>query len=317
MRNKRKAAWSIPAVSIPVLSLLLLLFLAILPACSSQEETPLDVKEQGQIVPKRVTPPPAKTPATGSPGVSSPAETSPGIEMNMTPLGLNDKGTPCKSHRYFVSPGVSETLPFEIYLSNQKLKEINLDSLELVNNRWSDYGLGVSIGKKEIITFSVSYPVWGIDGSEYLEELRAAGKDATFTTIEDKGLGIRWRADNFGVIMRIREYGNAVDIGKFTEKEILDQLNGQSIIEYNDKNINKVYSWALQQGKEEKEYEILVIDISVNVPLEPIAGVAGEKSLRLQVDSFTWWLTVSYSQAEKMFIFEGPGETRECFEKIE
>jgi len=222
-----------------------------------------------------------------------------------------DKGIKCRSHSYYIALGSSVALNFEVFLKDDKMRAIQTGSMKIIENPWEDIEIFANLGNANIQVFPITYPIWGINGSDYYTKKSEDGQPPTIQVLDN--VALQWREDGFAAIIKLHGYGNARDIGAYTESFLTSKLGNTRFIDYADPASGLSYSWEIEQSSKEEEIHLLVFEITLNTP-EEIVGTVGIKTLKLKCGNFGWELDLSYSPSDKRVIISGPGEHPACFE---
>lgn len=290
------------------LFIFLIVLLIGLPGCSRKDksDSDLEVKPTNQIVPKRAQAPQA---VEGDEDLSGQDDTDPDGAVE----GFVDRGNPCKRHEYHMPPGGSEVLTFEFLLEKATLDRIEPNNLEITSDNWAEYQVTPEITTKELLTVKVPNPVWTVDGREYLEEARLRGQNPKILDISNK-IWIRWRPDNTGVVTMIKNISGELDIGKYTEDEMMSMLDGDNTINYTDPKLERTFSFILEPGSVDRVLKIFVVDINVSTPFEAPEKPAGAKSIRIRSGSLNWVISANYVPSKGVFTISGPAHSVDCYE---
>lgn len=225
--------------------------------------------------------------------------------------GIVDQGTPCQNHRYHVFPGTSQTLSFEVQLTGRNMQDFNSANLEIRDNGWAEYGIEVSISDAEVETTTVSYPVWKIDGGDFYKDVLDMGLRPTILTLEN--VSITWDSDGYGLITKVRGFGTAQSVGKYTVEELKQELGSDLSISYTLRDSGKTYTWEIEADSRGEDIEILKFELNLALPLEPVD--MKKKSIYVWAGARGWGIKASYSRTSRKFIISGPSISSDCFEK--
>ena len=254
---------------------------------------------------------------------------------------IADLGTPCKKHRYALSPNTGATLTFEMKLKKEALmielfdlaeytKRVNVDDIKIDE---SDVKGGVECDIESVAFDSVTVPThfWGMDGSELIEAHKssydsamAAQQKEGIAMVEPygniKGVG-DWKAfiaDEFGIITRFGNYTSVEAISALSEEEMMEKLDGNLNLEYFDPVTKKDYSLPIAMINGEKELYFATISINISVP-DRMTHLAVAKNLYFKSDVVdeSCRIRIEYNEGENIFIIEGPAYNTDCYEADE
>ena len=221
-----------------------------------------------------------------------------------------DKGDPCRYHLYSVPPSFSGILTFEVELKNKIDRETDFDTLTIRDNTWDKYGIIVSVMSAEKETITFPYRIWTLDGSDYYDDSLESGTKQI--SLKTDGVTIRWKNDGYGIISRIKGYGGADKIGKFSEEELEKRLGGNLEVAFKDPKSGKEYIWYAEPRTEEKEVVILSFDLAVTLPEEGMR--INSQAINVWAKQTGWSLSVKCFVKDGPFTISGPAIRSECFE---
>ena len=230
-----------------------------------------------------------------------------------------DKGDPCRYHLYSVPPGFSGILSFEVELKNKIDREADFNTLTIRDDTWDQYDITVSVMSAEKETITVPYRVWTLDGSDFYNDSLERSKDPRISrepiSVVTKGVTIKWKNDGYGIISRIKGYGDAKNIGKFSEEELAKRLGGNLEVAFRDPESGKEYTWYVEPGTEEREVMILNFDLAVTLPEE--GSRINNQVINVWARQTGWTVKVKCFLKSGPFTISGPAISSECFESSE
>lgn len=222
---------------------------------------------------------------------------------------LSDRGEPCRTRRYLLFPGSSETLTFEDRLTERQQTEVIPEDLEIGDDQWEAADFMVSLGYCRIETVTETLSRWVVDGREYYD--LALSRDIAPSTLTIGHIDIRWNPDGFGTITKIGRYNLPAEVNRLSAEVITEMLGGETALEYTDPDTQNSWLWEVVPQTVEREVAILVMELSVDAPAQ--FKDTGELKLEVGNDTDSWTFDLQPSDLQDVFLVSGPGERPDCF----
>jgi len=236
------------------------------------------------------------------------------VDNSFDDTGIDDHGEPCVNHEYYIDQGVNKSLHFSILFKydNERNVDISIDDSKI-----KDPDFGISSDSCEVISKTLSYPIWIIDAEEMIRDSRE--NHAKYNNVVERLVRLTFRRpksndfciefskdNNIGVI---RAYSSPEIFGKKNEIEVAEFLDSEDLTIRHGK-----YSFQVERDYLEKEINILSFDISVTTPFE---GKETHSSFDviLNIDpkiKKSIPLSLLYDAYKKQYIVRGPGYDVDC-----
>lgn len=252
--------------------------------------------------------------------------------------GPEDRGTECRDHRYLLPPGVTEFLTFSVLLPLQD--EERPTQFTVTSEGGGETGVDLSLFSVDYESFTESFPVWALDYSGHLAELRteierkrSQNPNAAFALNLSLGIRVDNRSVMFqhdleagmATISRLDNATTAKQVGQLSEDEVSRALGLDSIydtLSFRDSFLGKTVSVPLVASTADRERTIQTFTLSVTTPVDggfkdkktryflvmPSSGKATGRRFGITSD---WALPPDMDRIH--FVISGPAESRDCY----
>ncbi|OPY65565.1 MAG: hypothetical protein A4E62_02669 [Syntrophorhabdus sp. PtaU1.Bin002] len=211
----------------------------------------------------------------------------------------------CKKHWYYISPGESASVVFEMEVDANMAKAASTEEPAVRKEDMEKAGYSVSYSTCSVDTVSLSLPVWTVSNSDFAVK---ENEKSLYTTTDS--VAIRWKNDGVGIIEKAGDRSGQFEVGKLSGEELSQKLGGKSTVHViGPKNV--AYDLSPSHQSMDKQSYILSVILNIGVPTDTskiLEKRGGNVSWEGNGISFEGY----YNNRDKKFAITGPARSREC-----
>lgn len=226
-------------------------------------------------------------------------------EQGISATGRSHWGDKCRTQFYYIAPGESASLTFEILVDAGLAKLAREEGPELKKEELEAAGYSVHYSGRSVDSFSISFPVWVLSEPDF-----AVKENERILFTPPPGLRIEWNRNGGGTIVGTSYANNKFEAGKLTLEKL---LGNKSAIQIKGPN-GSMYSLTPSQKTVTEEFHILSVTFDVTAPKETVLrqntkqGGVSWKGRGLGFNRV-------YDRINERYVISGPAYSRDCLEQ--